>query len=231
MNTNRPIVIAGLIAALSMGAVSVAEASSRTTHFASTTRTHFVFSTTPTVAPVDPDVAVLAKLVAAGTITQAQSDAVLAALKAARPTRPVISGSGNGRNGDDNGLEGGNGLLRMSLRSDQAVILSTLGITAAQLQTDFAAGKSLATIAGTNTTALINALVTAETTKINARVTAGSITQAQATTLIAGLNAAVTAAVNLSFGQGMAGFGGMGHRFHGGPGAPSVTPPTTSDSN
>ena len=226
--------VAGLIAALSMGAVSVAEASSRTTHTVSATKTtHSVSTAAPSVAPVDPDIAVLAKLVAAGTITQAQSDAVLAALKAARPVRPVIGGTGGtrptiGGGGGDNGLEAGEGPLRMSLGADVTVITSTLGITAAQLKTDQAAGQSLATIAGTKTAALITALVAAETTKINARVTAGSITQAQATTLIAGLNAAVTAAVNLSFGQGM---GGMGHRFHGGPGAPSVVPPTTSGSN
>ena len=222
MNTNRPIMVAGLIAALSMGAVSVAEASSRTTHFVSTTKTHFVSTTTPTVAPVDPDVAVLAKLVAAGTITQAQSDAVLAALKAARPTRPVISGGS-----DDDGDGIAHGPMIPSLGAEEAVITSTLGITAAQLHTDYAAGQSLATIAGAKTATLISALVAAETTKINARVTAGSLTQAQATTLIAGLNAAITAAVNVSFGQG----GMMGHRFHGGPGAPSVNPPSTSGSN
>lgn len=231
--------VAGLIAALSIGAVSVAEASSRTTHLVSSSKAahvvvskgkaaHVVSTLTPTVAPVNPDVAVLAKLVAAGTITQAQSDAVLAALTAARPTRPVIGGTG-GKGGDDNGLEGGHGPLGMSLGADVTVITSTLGITAAQLQTDLAAGQSLATIAGTKTAALITALVASETTKINAGVTAGSITQAQATTLIAGLNAAVTAAVNLSFGQGMGGM--MGHRFHGGTGAPSVLPPTTTGSN
>ena len=229
--------VAGLIAALSMGAVNVAEASSRTTHTVSSTKTtHFVSTAAPSVAPVDPDIAVLAKLVAAGTITQAQSDAVLAALKAAHPTRPVIGGSGGGKptvggGGGDDGLEAGNGPLRMSLGADVAVITSTLGITAAQLQTDLAAGQSLATIAGAKTAVLVSALVASETTKINARVTAGSITQTQATTLIAGLNAAVTAAVNISFGKGMPGLGGMGHRFHGAPGAPSVVPPTTAGSN
>jgi len=216
MNTNKPIVIAGLIAALSMGAVSVAEASNRSTHFVSTARTHFVSSTTSTVAPVDPDAAVLAKLVAAGTITQAQSDAVLAALQAARPTRPQIGSGGMGFRG---GFEFGFG-------ANETVITSTLGITATQLHSDLAAGQSLATIAGAKTPALISALVAAQTTAINARVTAGKLTQAQATTLIAGLTASVTTMVNATpslGGRPHIGMGGMGGGENDDSGAPSTT--------
>ena len=225
--------VAGLIAALSVGAVGAAEASSRTTHLVSSSKsvhlvskgksTHVVSTLKPTIVGVDPDVAVLAKLVAAGTITQAQSDAVLAALQAARPTRPVIGGSG----GDDNGLEAGHGPLGMSLGADVTVITSTLGITAAQLQTDLAAGQSLATIAGAKTAALITALVASETTKINAAVTGGSLTQAQATTLIAGLTASVTAIVNATPGVGGHGHMGMGGMMGNGNNDDSGVPSTT----
>lgn len=209
MKTNKPILVAGLIAAISMGSIGVAEASSKNIHSVSASvRGHNVDSTTtttPTTPAVDPDAAVLAKLVTAGTITQAQSTAILAALEAAHAARPTI--------GAGNGAPGHGGPRGFNLNEDLAVVTSTLGITAAQLQTDLAAGKSLATIAGTKTSALITALVAAETTEINARVTAGQLTQAQATTLISGLTAAVTAVVNATPGQGFGGHGG-----HGGPG-------------
>jgi hypothetical protein len=54
----------------------------------------------------------------------------------------------------------------------------------------------LATIAGAKTAALITALVAAESAEIDAAVTAGKITAAQATTLKANLTPAVTAIVN-----------------------------------
>ena len=211
VNTNKPLLVAGLIAAISMGSIGVAEASTKNIHSVSTsTKAHNVASTTSPTPAVDPDAAVLAKLVTAGTITQAQSTAILAALQAAHAARPTIGG-GNGAPG--NGGPGRGGPGGFNLNEDITVVTSTLGITAAELQTDLAAGKSLATIAGTKTSALITALVAAETTEINARVTAGQLTQAQATTLISGLTTAVTAVVNATPGKGFGGHGG-----HGGPG-------------
>jgi hypothetical protein len=205
MNAKKPLLVAGLIAAISMGSVGVADAASKSIHSVSKFAKNATTTTTPTTQ-VDPDAAVLAKLVTAGTITQAQSDAILAALQAAHAARPQIGG-GNGGPGFGPGV---------NVQEDLTVITNTLGITAAQLQTDLAAGKSLATIAGSKTAALITALVAAETTEINARVTSGAITQAQATTLIAGLNAAITTAVNATPPTG-----GFGHGGHGrGPGGP-----------
>ncbi len=215
MNTRKPLMIAGLIAAISMGSVGIASASQHGSHGASVSNNgHSVSTSTPSVAPVDPDIAVLAKLVAAGTITQAQSTIILAALQAAHPQ----VGPGNGGPGDM-GRGHGKGGPGVNMGEDLNVITTTLGITAAQLQTGLAAGQSLATIAGTKTPALITALVAAETTEINARVTAGKLTQAQATTLISGLTAAVTTAVNATPFKG-----GMGHGM-GMPGAP-LTPPS-----
>ena len=206
MNTNKPLLVAGLIAAISMGSIGVAEASTKNIHSVSTsTKAHNVASTTSPTPAVDPDAAVLAKLVTAGTITQAQSTAILAALQAAHAARPTIGGG--------NGGPGVGGPRGFNMKEDLTVVTSTLGITAAQLQSDLAAGKSLATIAGTKTSALITALVAAETTEINARVTAGQLTQAQATTLISRLTTAVTAVVNATPGKGFGGHGG-----HGGPG-------------
>ena len=218
MNTKKPLMIAGLIAAISMGSVGIAEASPKTAHNV---------ATTTSITQVDPDAAVLAKLVTAGTITQAQSTAILAALQAAHAARPSIGGGVGGGKGGPGGPGGFN------LQEDLNVVTSTLGITAAQLQSDLAAGKSLATIAGSKTSALISALVAAETTEINARVTAGQITQAQATTLIAGLNTAITTIVNSTppaggFGHGGHGRGdGRGGAVGGTPGAPLGSTSTT----
>jgi len=232
MKTNKSMVVAGLIAALSVGGIGVASASthSSTKPVSSTTST-----TQPSIANVNPDAAVLAKLVTAGTITQAQSDAILAALNAAHasmnqggPGRgPGFGGPGRGPGfGGPGRGPGFGGPMGFNLREDETVVTSTLGITASALESDLAAGKSLATIAGSKTTDLISALVAAETTEINARVTSGEITQAQATTLISGLQAAVTAAVNAT--PGTQGFGGPGHDHGFGDGM--GVPPTTSSS-
>ena len=83
-------------------------------------------------------------------------------------------------------------------------------------------------MAGAKTAALITALVAAETTEINARVASGAITQAQATTLIAGLNAAITTAVNATPPVGGPGHG-RGHGMGMGKGAPLA--PNSTPSN
>jgi len=157
---------------------------------------------------------VLASLVTKGTITQAQSDAITAALNAARP---AIGTNGQAGPGGDNDGDFGMGMgMGGALGVDkQNVILTTLGIDAATLQASRQAGKSLGTIAGTKTQALIDALVAAESKAIDAAVTAGKLTSAQATTAKAGLVAHVTAEVNQTPPAGM-GMGMMGGRGHGG---------------
>ncbi len=78
----------------------------------------------------------------------------------------------------------------------EALISSTIGLDAAAIKTRLKAGESLGAIAGDNKDALIEALVAFSTTKIDAAVTAGKITAAQATTVKASLVAHVTQAVN-----------------------------------
>ena len=216
VQTKKTIAMIAVATTVSVVGVGAAEAASKksvvkTTTVASTTR--------PSIGGmnqmgVDPITSVLAGLVTKGTITQAQSDAITAALAAARPTigQGGMGGMGGGTPGFDK----------------QAVILSTLGIDAATLSAGLQAGKSLATIAGTKTQALIDALVAAETKAIDAAVTAGKMTAAQATTAKAGLVAHVTAEVNQ-----VGGVGPMGGRGHGRgmgdmdgdhlPGAPTTT--------
>jgi hypothetical protein len=88
-----------------------------------------------------------------------------------------------------------------------------LGTTAASLETQLQAGKTLAQVAtvttGKSTSGLIEALVAAEKTEIAAAVTSGKLTQAQADQIGATLTLRVTALVNGTEPAG--GPGGFGH--------------------
>lgn len=119
---------------------------------------------------------VLKGLVAKGTLTQAQVDAINAAITAARAANQNAGVADRA--------------------THQQLIADTIGISLATLQTRLAAGDSLATIAGAKTSALIAVLVADATKRIDAAVTAGKITAAQAATLKTNLTANVTAIVN-----------------------------------
>ena len=157
---NKKIAAAAITAALSIGTIT-----SVSTVQADSGRTKGVPSQVATV---------LSGLVTKGTLTQAQSDAITAALTAAAPVRPVID---------------------KDHEATEAVITATLGITEADLKAARVAGKSLATLAGDKKAALITALVNLKSTQIDAAVTAGTLTATQATTAKAGLTARVTAMV------------------------------------
>ena len=152
----------------------------------------------------------LADLVAKGTITQAQADAIAKAQADARAlaeaNRPTQAE------------------MEAHRTAEIAVVTSTLGITEATLKSRLQAGESLATIAGDKKAALITALVAFETKEIDARVTAGKLTAAQATALKANLTAMVTDKVN-----SVKGFGKKGHGkgSRGGAGAGGLVVPGT----
>lgn len=125
--------------------------------------------------------AVLAALVTKGTITQAQADAITAALTAAE-TAEIANRPADGG--------------RPDRAASLALISSTIGVDAATIQKRLAAGETLAAIAGAKKDALIAALVAEETKRIDAAVTAGKLTAAQATTMKSTLTAHVTEEVN-----------------------------------
>jgi hypothetical protein len=148
--------------------------------------------------------ATLAALVAKGTITQSQSDAILAAANAAKvaadalkPLKPI----------------------KADPEAMLTLISTTIGIDTATIQKRLAAGETLAAIAGAKKDALIAALVADETKRIDAAVTAGKLTAAQATTLKSTLTAHVTAEVNSTRPMGPKG-GDKGDRGHGPKGGP-----------
>ena len=225
LNKKSSLVAGGLVAAITVGSLGVASAAS--SH--STPSAKSVATTRPTigganaVTGTNPFKAVLDGLVTKGTITQAQEDAIIAALAAAKPT---MGAGGPGGPGGFGGYRGGP-MGGPNQAAEENVVLSTLGITAATLQSDRAAGQSLATIAGAKTQALITALVAAENSEIDAAVTAGRLSAAQATTEKSGVLARVTAEVNATPGQrGAFGGGrGRGHGQVGGLGAPMAPAP------
>ena len=188
-----------VIAVAGAGAVSASASDKKAISIKSVVAGKSAIAGSNVAGDMDSMKAVLATLVTNNTITQAQSVSIAAAFSAA------MIGKHDGEEGPGMGGMGGPG---MGHGDDKAIILSTLGISVADLQAGFKAGKSLATIAGSKTAALITALVAAESAQIDAAVTAGRITAAQATTAKAGLTAQVTAHVNQ-----VPGVGGIG-RMH-----------------
>ncbi len=234
MSKKKVIAVAVTTVALTAGSFGIAEAASK----AKVTKTKISQTSTTGVAnPMANGVAgrgqelasVLAALVTKGTITQAQADAITAAYNAAEAAEHA---------NDAMGPRGGFGPFGDKL----TVISSTLGIDSATIQSRLKAGETLATIAGAKKDALIAALVADETKNIDAAVTAGSLTAAQATQLKADLVAHVTAEVNATApaggprggmmgGKGGRGHGGMGGGMMGGATPTIPTPTTTTSSN
>jgi hypothetical protein len=143
--------------------------------------------------------AVMAELVTAGTITQAQADAIT--------KKFAEKHSANDAN------RAANDASKVAHKAAvEALISSTIGLDSATIKARLAAGESLATIAGSKKDALITALVSLESTRIDANVTAGKFTAAQATTLKANLTAHITEHVNAVGGKGL-GHKGMGGKM------------------
>lgn len=225
----KVIAVAITTVALTIGTVGIGQAASKTKVVATkTTRTSSTGIANPMAnmnGPEDAIASVLSSLVAKGTITQAQADAVKAAFAAAAPARG-FDGPGKGA-----------GPMDADRAAIDALIAKTIGVDSATVRSRLAAGESLGAIAGAKKAELISVLVADETKRIDAAVTAGKLTAAQATTLKAGLTAHVTAEVEEVRGKGGPAMGGKGDhdgRGHGGPAmggmgkAPKIPAPTTS---
>lgn len=118
-------------------------------------------------------------LVAKGTITQAQADEVLAALKAARPDKEKGLGKG----------------FRFG-KLDTAA--SALGMTADELRTALRGGQNLAAVAqgkGIDVAKVVDALVAQMKSRLDQRVASGKNTQAEADKLLADGRARIQAFV------------------------------------
>jgi len=121
----------------------------------------------------------LADLVAKGTITQAQADAVESALKEARPDRE--------------------GKHRGARRQALVVSAQVLGIEPMALRAELKTGKTVAAVAqakGVDVQKVIDALVREGTARLAKAVADGKLTQAQADKRLAALPALVATFVN-----------------------------------
>jgi polyhydroxyalkanoate synthesis regulator phasin len=145
---------------------------------------------------------VLSELVKAGTITQAQADAISKKFDDFKASKQANKVARDARH-----------------EAREALVASTIGIDAATIKARLVAGETLATIAGAKKDALITALVAFETKEIDAAVTAGKLTAAQATTLKANLTKHITAGVEKIKGpkgdKGLKGIGPKSGKGHG----------------
>ncbi len=222
------IAIAITTVALTIGSVGVSQASSKTKVVASKiTRT----SSNGIANPMAKDgghaadlAATLSALVAKGTITQAQADAITAAATEAETAKRATKDAEHAAKDAEHAAL-------------QALVSKTIGVDSATVRTRLAAGESLGAIAGAKKAELIAVLVADESKRIDAAITAGKLTAAQATTLKASLTAHVTAEVEAVGGKGRPGMGDKekkGGRGHGGPGmggmskAPKIPAPAGS---
>jgi hypothetical protein len=226
----KVIAVAVTTVALTAGSFGVATAASKTTKVTQTTYRATTNQANPGKPARGAELAtILSALVAKGTITQAQADAIIAAHDAADAARDALRPAKDG--------------IKVGLDQKLALIASTLGTDTTTVLNRLKAGETLATIAGAKKDALIAALVADETKRIDAAVTAGTLTADQATTLKANLVAHVTDEVNSTRpvgGKGGRGDSdGKGGRGHGGPkgggmpggAAPKIPAPSASPSS
>jgi hypothetical protein len=138
---------------------------------------------TPTAPPWMTDA--LKKLVDAGTITQAQADAVSSALVAAQPER------GHGGPGGPGG--------RHELGDDMEIAAKAIGVTADELKAALQSGSSMADVAKAHSVdpqKVIDALVADEKAELADQVSKGTLTQAQADQRSTNITQRVTDRVN-----------------------------------
>ena len=208
--------------ALTAGSIGVASAASKESHRVSVTKVAGQMG----IASEQAMETLLKDLVAKGTITQAQADSVAAAIASAKAAVKE-----NRKLGDKVREFKADGVEKQNL------ISGIIGLDTATIHSRLKAGESLAQIAGAKKDALIAALVADHTKRIDAAVTAGTLTAVRATELKANVVAHVTAKVNEVGGkhglnkgekEGGHGRGHGGHGHKGGAKAPTLPTPAAT---
>ena len=230
MTKKKVIAVVVTTLALTAGSIGVAGAASKASQKVSITKSSTRIAGQVGVGPEQALATILKDLVTKGSLTQAQADAVTAAAAAAKAAHDANRPMG-----------GKGGPLGADRAAIETLVSTTIGVDTATIKSRLQAGESLAQIAGAKKDALIAALVADETKRIDAAVTAGTLTAAQATTLKANLVAHVTEEVNAVGGKGpfgkrpkggKGGHGGRGGHGHGGPmggaTAPTLPAPTAT---
>jgi hypothetical protein len=165
--------------------------------------------------------AVLAPLVADGTITQAQADKVIAALEAAGPMGGD-GGRGPGMGGPGMGGPGMGGPRMGGQGGGLDTVATALGLTADEVRTAIQGGQTIAQLAeanGKTAQSVIDALVAEVKAHFDAEVASGEHTQADADARIAEATTQITDFVNntqTAAGPGMGGRHGHGPGDHDG---------------
>ena len=225
MTKKKVIAVVVTTLALTAGSIGVAGAASKASQKVSITKSSTRIAGQVGVGPEQALATILKELVTKGTLTQAQADAVTAAAAAAKAAHDA-----------DRPMGGKGGPLDADRAAMEALVSTTIGVDSATIKSRLQAGESLAQIAGAKKDALIAALVANETKRIDAAVTAGKLTAAQATQMKANLVAHVTEEVNQVGGKGpKGGRGGHGHDHDGprgggkgGATAPKLPTPTAT---
>ena len=226
MTKKKVIAIVVTTIALTAGSIGVAGAASKASQKVSVTKSSASVAGQVGVGPEQALATILKDLVTKGTLTQAQADAVTAAVTAAKAARDA-----------DRPMGGKGGPLGADRAAIETLVSTTIGVDTATIKSRLQAGESLAQIAGAKKDALIAALVADHTKRIDAAVTAGKLTAAQAVEKKANLVAHVTEEVNEVGGKGpfgkgpkggKDGRGGHGHDHRGpkGGGMGGATTPT-----
>jgi hypothetical protein len=227
MTKKKVIAVVVTTLALTAGSIGVAGAASKASQKVSVTKSSTKVAGQMGVAPEQALATILKDLVSKGTLTQAQADALTAAVTAAKAAHDATHQMG-----------GKGGPLGADRAAIETLVSTTIGVDTATIKSRLQAGESLAQIAGAKKDALIAALVADETKRIDAAVTAGKLTAAQATEMKTNLVAHVTEEVNAVGGKGpfgkgpkggKGGHGGRGGHGHGGPmggGMGGATAPT-----
>jgi polyhydroxyalkanoate synthesis regulator phasin len=226
MTKRKVIAVVVTTLALTAGSIGVAGAASKASQKVSVTKSSTKVPGQMGVGPEQALATILKDLVSKGTLTQAQADALTAAVTAAKAAHDANRPMG-----------GKGGPLGADRAAIETLISTTIGVDTATIKSRLQAGESLAQIAGAKKDALIAALVADHTKRIDAAVTAGKLTAAQATQMKANLVAHVTEEVNRVGGKGpfgkgpkggKDGRGGHGHDHRGpkGGGMGGATAPT-----
>ena len=209
MTKKKVIAVVVTTLALTAGSIGVAGAASKASQKVSVTKSSASVAGQVGVGPEQALATILKDLVTKGTLTQAQADAITASVTAAKAAHDA-----------DHPMGGKGGPLGADRAAIETLVSTTIGVDTATIKSRLQAGESLAQIAGAKKDALIAALVADETKRIDAAVTAGALTTAQATELKANLVAHVTEEVNAVGGKGPFGKGPGGKGPKGGKGGP-----------
>jgi polyhydroxyalkanoate synthesis regulator phasin len=200
MTKKKVIAVVVTTLALTAGSIGVAGAASKSSKV-SVSKVATSVSNRLGAGPKETLANTLKDLVSKGTLTQAQADAISAAMEAAKAAADANRPMG-----------GKGGPLGADRAAIETLVSTTIGVDTATIKSRLQAGESLAQIAGAKKDALIAALVADHTKRIDAAVTAGKLTAAQATELKANLVAHVTDEVNAVGGKGPFGKGPKGDR-------------------